>query len=153
MIARFCSFDLFGYNARYDQETMGLSVSFDISWGVEMQLSIDIPDELFLSINETPINLVQMVKQKLALELYKNHKISISQGAKFIGMDIYSFMRILNEHHIPAIDDYDIEAEIDALKELWVIIGDSSALIALAVVDQLGLLEKLYGNLLAFRSH
>ena len=83
-----------------------------------MQLSIDIPDELFLSINETPINLVQMVKQKLALELYKNHKISISQGAKFIGMDIYSFMRILNEHHIPAIDDYDIEAEIDALKEL-----------------------------------
>ena len=28
------------------------------------------------------------------------------------------------------------------------IIGDSSALIALAVVDQLGLLEKLYDNLL-----
>jgi len=31
-------------------------------------------------------------------------------------MDIYSFMRLLNEYKIPAIDDYDIEAELDALK-------------------------------------
>jgi len=77
-----------------------------------MQLAIDIPDDLFLSINETQQNLVQMVKQKLALELYKNHKISISQGAKFVNMDIYSFIKILNEHQIPAIDDYDIEAEL-----------------------------------------
>lgn len=49
-----------------------------------MQLAIEIPDELFLSINETKQNLVQLAKQKLALELYKNHKISISQGAKFL---------------------------------------------------------------------
>jgi len=82
-----------------------------------MQLSIDIPDELFLSINETQTSLVQMVKQKLALELYKNHKISISQGAKFTEMDIYSFMQLLNQYKIPAIDDYDIGAELDALKD------------------------------------
>ena len=81
-----------------------------------MQLAIDIPDDLFLSINESQQNLVQMVKQKLALELYKSHKISISQGAKFVDMDIYSFMKLLNEHQIPAIDDYDIEAELNALK-------------------------------------
>jgi len=81
-----------------------------------MQLAIDIPDDLFLSINETQQNLVQMVKQKLAFELYKNHKISISQGAKFVNMDIYSFIKLLNEHQIHAIDDYDIEAELNALK-------------------------------------
>lgn len=81
-----------------------------------MQLAIEIPDELFLSINETKQNLVQLAKQKLALELYKNHKISISQGAKFLEMDIYAFMRLLNEYQIPAIDDYDIEAELEALK-------------------------------------
>ena len=79
-----------------------------------MQLAIDIPDELFLSINESKQNLIQIAKHKLALELYKNHKISISQGAKFLDMDIYAFMRLLNEHKIPAIDDYDIEAELDA---------------------------------------
>ena len=83
-----------------------------------MQLAIEIPDELFLSINESKQNLIQMAKQKLALELYKNHKISISQGAKFLEMDIYSFMKLLNKYQIPAIDDYDIEAELNALKGL-----------------------------------
>jgi len=81
-----------------------------------MQLAIEIPDELFLSINESKQNLVQLAKQKLALELYKSHKISISQGAKFLDMDIYSFMKLLNKNHIPAIDDYDIEAELEALR-------------------------------------
>ena len=81
-----------------------------------MQLSIDIPDELFLTINESKQNLIQIAKQKLALELYKNHKISISQGAKFLDMDIYSFMKLLNKYQIPAIGDYDIEAELEALK-------------------------------------
>lgn len=58
-------------------------------------------------------------KMKLALELYKSHKISISQGAKFLDMDIYSFMKLLNENQIPAIDDYDIEAELNALKGIY----------------------------------
>ncbi|KIM11767.1 MAG: hypothetical protein KU38_06250 [Sulfurovum sp. FS08-3] len=80
-----------------------------------MQLAIEIPDELFLSINESKQNLIELAKQKLALELCKNHKISISQGAKFLDMDIYSFMKLLNKHQIPAIDDYDIEAELEAL--------------------------------------
>ena len=83
-----------------------------------MQLAIEIPDELFLSINESKHNLIQMAKQKLALELYKSHKISISQGATFLEMDIYSFMKLLNQYQIPAIDDYDIEAELNALKGL-----------------------------------
>ena len=82
-----------------------------------MQLSIEIPDELFLSINDTKQNLVQLAKQKLGLELYKSHKISISQGAKFLDMDIYTFMKLLNNNNIPAIDDYDIEAELEALRD------------------------------------
>jgi predicted HTH domain antitoxin len=81
-----------------------------------MQLAIDIPDELFLSVNESKQNLIQIIKQKLALELYENHKISISQGATFLDMDIYSFMKFLSNHKIPVIDDYDIEAELNALK-------------------------------------
>ncbi len=81
-----------------------------------MQLAIDIPDELFLSINESKQNLIQIAKQKLALELYENHKISISQGAIFLDMDIYSFMKFLSHHKIPVIDNYDIEAELNALK-------------------------------------
>jgi len=83
-----------------------------------MQLAINIPDELFLSINESKQNLVSIAKQKLALELYKNHKLSISQGAKFLELDIYAFMKLLNQYQIPVIDDYDIEAELNAIKGL-----------------------------------
>ncbi len=82
----------------------------------KIQLAINIPDDLFLSINESSQNLVNIAKQKLTLELYKNHKISIAQGAKFLEMDIYAFMKLLNEHQIPAIDDYNIEAELKVLK-------------------------------------
>jgi len=69
-----------------------------------MQLAINIPDDLFFSINESSQNLVNIAKQKLTLELYKNHKISIAQGAKFLEMDIYAFMKLLNKHKIPAIE-------------------------------------------------
>jgi predicted HTH domain antitoxin len=82
-----------------------------------MQLAIEIPDDIFLSINESKQNLVTIAKQKLALDLYKNHKISISQAAKFLGMDIYEFMKLLDSYKIPAIDDYDIVSE---LKELGI---------------------------------
>ena len=82
-----------------------------------MQLYIDIPDELFLSINESKQNLIHIAKQKLILELYKNHKISISQGAKFLDVDIYSFIKLLSENQISTIDDYDIEAELDSIKD------------------------------------
>jgi len=82
-----------------------------------VQLYIDIPDELFLSINESKQNLIHIAKQKLILELYKNHKISISQGAKFLDVDIYSFIKLLSENQISTIDDYDIEAELDSIKD------------------------------------
>ena len=48
----------------------------------KMQLAINIPDDLFLSINESSQNLVNIAKQKLTLELYKNHKISIANSNK-----------------------------------------------------------------------
>ena len=80
-----------------------------------MQLEIDIPDELFDSINETQNSLSKLLKQKLAIELYKEDKISISQGANLLETDIYSFMKLLNEHKIPAIENYDIKAELKSL--------------------------------------
>lgn len=109
--------DIFGkIKVKYKEVFDSFEISYNKIKGANMQLSIDISDELFLSINESKQNLVQIAKQKLALELYKSHKISISQGAKFLDMDIYSFMKLLNQYEIPAIDDYDIKAELDALR-------------------------------------
>ena len=84
-----------------------------------MQLSINIPDNIFFGINETEKSLTQILKQKLAIELYKSHQISITQGAKLVSMDIYEFMKLLSEHQIPVIDDYDIEDEVANAKRIF----------------------------------
>jgi len=83
-----------------------------------MQLSIEIPDEIFFSLNENEQNLKQFIQQKLALELYKSHKISLSQGAKMTGMDIYAFMDLLGKNNIEVMSDYDIEDEFEKAKAL-----------------------------------
>ena len=83
-----------------------------------MQLTINIPDNIFYGINETEQSLANLIKQKLALELYKTHQVSITQGAKLASMDIYEFMKLLSEYQIPVIDDYDIEDEVAEAKRL-----------------------------------
>lgn len=83
-----------------------------------MKLSINIPDNIFFGINETEKSLTETLKQKLALELYKTHQISITQGAKLVSMDIYEFMKLLSEHQIPVIDDYNIEEELANAKSI-----------------------------------
>jgi predicted HTH domain antitoxin len=83
-----------------------------------MQLTFNIPDNIFFGINETEQSLTQMLKEKLALELYKSHQISLSQGAKIVSMDIYEFMDLVSKNGIPVIDDYDIEDEVALAKSI-----------------------------------
>ena len=83
-----------------------------------MQLTFNIPDNIFFGINETEQSLIQMLKEKLALELYKSHQISLSQGAKIVSMDIYEFMDLVSKNEIPVIDDYDIEDEVALAKSI-----------------------------------
>jgi predicted HTH domain antitoxin len=81
-----------------------------------MNLAINIPDNIFFGINETEQSLTLMLKEKLALELYKSHQISLTQGAKMLSIDIYEFMNFISKHGIPVIDDYDIEDEVAIAK-------------------------------------
>ncbi|CAA6811214.1 MAG: Unknown protein [uncultured Sulfurovum sp.] len=83
-----------------------------------MNLAIDIPDNIFFGINETEQSLTQLLKEKLALELYKSHQISLSQGAKMLSLDIYEFMNFVSKHDIPVIDDYDIADEVALAKSI-----------------------------------
>ena len=83
-----------------------------------MHLTIDVPDNIFFGINETEQSLTQLLKQKLAMELYKTHQISLSQGSSIAEMDIYAFMELLSRYHIPVIDDYDIEEEVSRAQRL-----------------------------------
>ncbi len=83
-----------------------------------MNIAINIPDNIFFGINETEQSLTQLLKEKLALELYKSHQISISQGAKLVSMDIYAFMAFVSKNGIPTIEDYDIVDEVAKAKSI-----------------------------------
>lgn len=83
-----------------------------------MNLAINIPDNIFFGINETEQSLTQLLKEKLALELYQSAQISLSQGAKMLSMDIYEFMAFISKHNIPIIDDYDIADEVNSAKSI-----------------------------------
>jgi len=83
-----------------------------------MNLAINIPDNIFFGINETEQSLTQFLKEKLALELYKSHQISLTQGSKMLSMDIYEFMNFVSKHNIPIIDDYDIADEVVIAKSI-----------------------------------
>jgi len=89
-----------------------------------MNLAIEIPDNIFFGINETEQSLTQLLKEKLALELYKSHQISLSQGAQMLSLDIYEFMSFVSKHEIPVIDDYDIADEVALAKSIlkWLLV-------------------------------
>ncbi|CAA6802024.1 MAG: Unknown protein [uncultured Sulfurovum sp.] len=83
-----------------------------------MNLAINIPDNIFFGINETEQSLSKLLKEKLALELYTSHQISLAQGAKMLSVDIYEFMSLVSKHHIPVIHDYDIVDEVTRVKHI-----------------------------------
>ena len=83
-----------------------------------MQLSINLPDNIFFGINQTEQSLTKLLKEKLALELYQSAQISLTQGAKIVSMDIYDFMALLSNNKIEVISDYDIEDEVANAKRL-----------------------------------
>ena len=85
-----------------------------------MKISIDLPDNIFFGINQNEQTLAQMLKEKLAIELYKSAQISLTQGAKIVSMDIYEFMTLLSKNGIEVIEDYDIEEEVANAKRLFV---------------------------------
>jgi len=82
-----------------------------------MNLAIEIPDNIFFGINQSKQSLIQLLKEKLALELYSSHQISITQGAKILSMDIYEFMSLVSKNKIEIIDDYDIIDEVNNVKK------------------------------------
>jgi len=83
-----------------------------------LNIAVNIPDNIFFGINETEQSLAQLLKEKLALELYKSHQISLSQGAKIVSMDIYEFMTFVSKNGIPVIEDYDIADEVATAKSI-----------------------------------
>jgi len=66
-----------------------------------MKVTIDIPDKF--SYLGDPLKLKKEIKQKYALSLYRDEKISLSAAAEIAEMDLYEFIAECKKNNIPVI--------------------------------------------------
>lgn len=78
-------------------------------------VTFDVPEEILLDLHEDKNDFTDYIKSMVALDLYKNKKISLGYCAMLAGMTKEEFIAYLGEHKV-SIFDYD--SEEDFLEEL-----------------------------------
>jgi len=78
-----------------------------------MKVTIDIPDKF--SYLGDHLKLKKEIKQKYALSLYRDEKISLSAAAEIAGIDIYEFIAECKRNNIPVISysSEELDKELD----------------------------------------
>ena len=71
-------------------------------------INFEIPDDILYSLNEDRTEFINKIRLYSALQLYKDHKLSIGKAAQLAGMKKEHFMFELDKFEIPMID-YDSE--------------------------------------------
>ena len=81
-------------------------------------ITIDIPSDLLLALNETENEFKQGIKITLAIRLYRLQKLTIGKAAQLCGLSRYQFETILSENEVPisnlTLDD--VTKDIEKLK-------------------------------------
>jgi len=81
-------------------------------------ISIELPPDILLTINESENELRKRIKNSLAIQLYVQEKVTIGKAAQIAEMSKYQFEALLSENKIPVsllgIDD--ILEDIEKLK-------------------------------------
>jgi len=65
------------------------------------KISIDIPSDILLALNETEDEFGQRIKISLAMRLYKLQKLTIGKAAQLSGLPRFEFETLLSENEIP----------------------------------------------------
>jgi predicted HTH domain antitoxin len=80
-------------------------------------ISIDIPSDILLALNETEAELKLRIKTTLAMRLYLLQKLTIGKAAQLSGLSRFEFETLLSENEIP-ISNLTIEDVINDCKKL-----------------------------------
>ena len=68
------------------------------------QLTMSLPEKLWLSMNMKSDELVSDMRKEYGLKLYQTGKLTLSQAADFCAMNIYEFVSLLTLSSIPVMD-------------------------------------------------
>ncbi len=81
-------------------------------------VSMDIPEDLLLTLREQPAELSHEVRLVAAIHYFKEKRLSLGQAARFAGMNRLAFLDALNARGVPAFDlsVEDAKAEIQAVR-------------------------------------
>ncbi|MBN1927662.1 MAG: UPF0175 family protein [Prolixibacteraceae bacterium] len=65
------------------------------------EIKIDLPSDIFLTLNESENELKQNIKISLAIRLYSLKKLTLGKAAQISGLSRYEFENILAEYNFP----------------------------------------------------
>lgn len=81
-------------------------------------LTIDIPSDIFVAVNETKQEIKDWIKVMLATHLYQLKKLTIGKAAQLAGMQKIEFETFLSKNKIPIsnLEWEDVETDIEKLR-------------------------------------
>jgi predicted HTH domain antitoxin len=81
-------------------------------------ISFDVPDDIFLALNETENDLKKRIKVMLGMQLYKLQKLTIGKAAQLSGLSRLEFETELSNNNISISDltERDILDDIEKMK-------------------------------------
>ena len=83
------------------------------------ELTINIPDDILISLNESVEELSRDMKIYSAMWLYIKGKLTTGKASQLAGMDKLSFESLLAENHVPIslLTEEDIQEDVNRLRE------------------------------------
>lgn len=84
----------------------------------KQSITIDIPSDILIALNETENEFKQGIKISLAIRLYRLHKLTIGKAAQLCGLSRFDFETILSENEVPisTLTLEDVMKDIEKLK-------------------------------------
>jgi len=85
-----------------------------------MKIPLELPRDLLGALDVSPALLEPRLRELIALELYREGRISSGKGAEILGLSKLEFVQLLAQHDIPYLTESsaELESELATLEQI-----------------------------------